>query len=63
MPDFYEKMKNRLRTEDQGADTVVWLAVSREAGKQASGQFFQGKGVNGSFEHGIIIEKDRISCP
>uniref|UniRef100_A0A670HXT7 Dehydrogenase/reductase 12 n=1 Tax=Podarcis muralis TaxID=64176 RepID=A0A670HXT7_PODMU len=41
MPDFYEKMKNRLRTEDQGADTVVWLAVSREAGKQASGQFFQ----------------------
>ncbi|XP_032998632.1 dehydrogenase/reductase SDR family member 12 isoform X1 [Lacerta agilis] len=41
MPDFYEKMKNRLRTEGQGADTVVWLAVSHEAGKQASGQFFQ----------------------
>ncbi|XP_062981302.1 dehydrogenase/reductase SDR family member 12 isoform X2 [Elgaria multicarinata webbii] len=41
MPDFYEKMKNRLRTEAQGADTVVWLAVSPAACKQASGQFFQ----------------------
>ncbi|XP_053142019.1 dehydrogenase/reductase SDR family member 12 isoform X2 [Hemicordylus capensis] len=41
MPDFYEKMKNRLRTEAQGADTVVWLAVSAAASRQASGQFFQ----------------------
>uniref|UniRef100_A0A8D0DIP1 Uncharacterized protein n=1 Tax=Salvator merianae TaxID=96440 RepID=A0A8D0DIP1_SALMN len=43
MPDFYEKMKNRLRTEAQGADTVIWLAVSPAAGKHRSGQFFQGK--------------------
>ncbi|KAG8585132.1 hypothetical protein GDO81_004899 [Engystomops pustulosus] len=41
MPDFYEKMKNRLRTEEQGADTVVWLALSPAAKKQASGLFFQ----------------------
>ncbi|KAF7239805.1 Dehydrogenase/reductase SDR family member 12 [Varanus komodoensis] len=41
MPEFYEKMKNRLRTEAQGADTVVWLAVSPAAHKQASGLFFQ----------------------
>ncbi|CAJ0917853.1 unnamed protein product [Ranitomeya imitator] len=41
MPDFYEKMKNRLRTEEQGADTVVWLAVSPAATKHASGLFFQ----------------------
>ncbi|XP_060642863.2 dehydrogenase/reductase SDR family member 12 [Anolis sagrei] len=41
MPDFYEKMKNKLRTEAQGADTVVWLAVSSAARKQASGLFFQ----------------------
>uniref|UniRef100_A0A6J0T8C3 Dehydrogenase/reductase SDR family member 12 isoform X3 n=1 Tax=Pogona vitticeps TaxID=103695 RepID=A0A6J0T8C3_9SAUR len=41
MPDFYEKMKDRLRTEAQGADTVVWLAVSPAARKQASGLFFQ----------------------
>ncbi|KAM9321231.1 dehydrogenase/reductase SDR family member 12 [Gastrophryne carolinensis] len=41
MPDFYEKMKNRLRTEDQGADTVVWLAISPAATKHPSGLFFQ----------------------
>ncbi|XP_051636178.1 dehydrogenase/reductase SDR family member 12 isoform X4 [Manacus candei] len=41
MPDFYEKMKNSLRTEAQGADTVVWLAVSAEAAKLPSGLFFQ----------------------
>lgn len=43
MPEFYEKMKNKLRTEAQGADTVVWLAVSPAAAKQTSGLFFQGK--------------------
>ncbi|XP_043927612.1 dehydrogenase/reductase SDR family member 12 isoform X2 [Protopterus annectens] len=41
MPDFYEKMKNRLRTEAQGADTVVWLAVSPAASHHPSGLFFQ----------------------
>ncbi|KAM4700743.1 dehydrogenase/reductase SDR family member 12 [Discoglossus pictus] len=41
MPDFYEKMKNKLRTEDQGADTIVWLAISPAATKLASGLFFQ----------------------
>ncbi|XP_021232446.1 dehydrogenase/reductase SDR family member 12 isoform X2 [Numida meleagris] len=41
MPGFYQKMKNSLRTEAQGADTVVWLAVSSEAAKLPSGLFFQ----------------------
>ncbi|NP_001087650.1 dehydrogenase/reductase (SDR family) member 12 L homeolog [Xenopus laevis] len=41
MPDFYEKMKNRLRTEEQGADTVVWLGISSSAKKHPSGLFFQ----------------------
>ncbi|XP_074391509.1 dehydrogenase/reductase SDR family member 12 isoform X2 [Zonotrichia albicollis] len=41
MPDFYERMKNSLRTEAQGADTVLWLAVSAEAAKLPSGLFFQ----------------------
>ncbi|KAM3935023.1 dehydrogenase/reductase SDR family member 12 isoform 2-T2 [Leptodactylus fuscus] len=41
MPDFYEKMKNRLRTEEQGADTVLWLSVSPAVTKHASGLFFQ----------------------
>ena len=42
MPDFHAKMKNKLRTEAMGADTVVWLAVSPMATKQPSGLFFQG---------------------
>ncbi|KAM7406823.1 hypothetical protein PAMA_002843 [Pampus argenteus] len=41
MPSFHAKMQSRLRTEAMGADTVVWLAVSPAATKQASGLFFQ----------------------
>uniref|UniRef100_A0A673L374 Dehydrogenase/reductase SDR family member 12-like n=2 Tax=Sinocyclocheilus rhinocerous TaxID=307959 RepID=A0A673L374_9TELE len=41
MPDFHSSMKERLRTPEQGADTVVWLAVSEAAGKNPSGRFFQ----------------------
>jgi len=41
MPGFYEKMKDKLRTPGQGADTVVWLAVSQSASQQPSGLFFQ----------------------
>lgn len=35
-------MKDRLRTEEQGSDTVIWLAVSPAATKYGSGLFFQG---------------------
>ncbi|KAI8770526.1 dehydrogenase/reductase SDR family member 12 [Biomphalaria glabrata] len=41
LPGFYNKMKDRLRTEDEGADTVVWLAISPAAVKYESGLFFQ----------------------
>ncbi|XP_068196030.1 dehydrogenase/reductase SDR family member 12 [Antennarius striatus] len=41
MPQFHQTMGERLRTAEQGADTVVWLAVSEAAGKTHSGQFFQ----------------------
>ncbi|KAG9333397.1 hypothetical protein JZ751_012709 [Albula glossodonta] len=41
MPDFHQKMKNRLRTEAQGADTVLWLAVAASAVKNPSGLFYQ----------------------
>ncbi|KAG7331439.1 hypothetical protein KOW79_005408 [Hemibagrus wyckioides] len=41
MPDFHARMKNKLRTEAQGADTVVWLAVSHAAVKHPSRLFFQ----------------------
>ncbi|KAI4898004.1 hypothetical protein NFI96_002578 [Prochilodus magdalenae] len=42
MPDFHSSMKERLRTPEQGADTVVWLAVSEAAVTRPSGRFFQG---------------------
>ena len=42
IPEFYEKMKDRLRSVEQGADTLVWLAVSKAAAvKHESGLFFQ----------------------
>ena len=28
MPDFYEKMKDKLKTADEGADTIVWLSIT-----------------------------------
>lgn len=42
MPSFYEKMKTRLRSADEGADTVVWLALSDAALSHSSGLFYQG---------------------
>ena len=41
MPDFHAKMKDKLRSVEQGADTVVWLAVSPAALQFESGQFWQ----------------------
>ena len=43
MPEFHQMMGDRLRSVEQGADTVVWLALSRVAARTRSGQFFQGK--------------------
>ncbi|KAM8838170.1 dehydrogenase/reductase SDR family member 12-like isoform 1-T1 [Synchiropus picturatus] len=41
MPQFHQMMGERLRTVEQGADTVVWLALSRSASRTCTGQFFQ----------------------
>jgi dehydrogenase/reductase SDR family protein 12 len=42
MPDFYNKMKDKLRTVEQGADTIVWLALAKSAVQDGfRGQFFQ----------------------
>ncbi|KAG5282821.1 hypothetical protein AALO_G00034980 [Alosa alosa] len=47
MPDFHAKMKGRLRSEAQGADTITWLCASHAATKQPSGAFYQDrKAVN-----------------
>ncbi|KAF6031243.1 DHRS12 [Bugula neritina] len=41
MPSFHARMKNKLRTAEQGADTIVWLALSPSAKSIPSGKFFQ----------------------
>ena len=41
MPDFYRRMRNRLRTPAEGADTLVWLCLSNRALKYPSSSFFQ----------------------
>uniref|UniRef100_A0A3Q3XLU5 Uncharacterized protein n=1 Tax=Mola mola TaxID=94237 RepID=A0A3Q3XLU5_MOLML len=45
MPQFHRMMGERLRSVEQGADTVVWLALSRAAARTRSGQFFQRRPV------------------
>ena len=39
LPAFYKATKRLLRSPEEGADTIVWLAASTEAGK-VSGQFW-----------------------
>lgn len=41
MPGFHNRMKDRLRTPAQGADTLVWLSIAQEVSNFASGLFFQ----------------------
>jgi len=40
--DFYEKMKEKFRKPEEGADTVIWLGLSNAALAYDSGQYFQG---------------------
>lgn len=39
LPGFHARLKKILRTPDQGADTIVWLAMSKSAGR-SSGRFW-----------------------
>ncbi|XP_032150455.1 dehydrogenase/reductase SDR family member 12 isoform X2 [Sapajus apella] len=41
MPGFHARFRDRLRSDAQGADTVLWLALSSAAAAQPSGCFFQ----------------------
>lgn len=40
MESFYTFFKSSLRTADEGADTIVWLAAAEEVEKETSGDFF-----------------------
>lgn len=42
MPSFHAKLQNRLRTPEQGADTLVWLCCVKDIAKRfTNGDFFQ----------------------
>lgn len=41
LPQIYETMKENLRSPSEGADTAVWLAISKAALNHPSGLFFQ----------------------
>ena len=43
MPGFHWWMQNRLRSPEQGADTIEWLCSASAAIKLPSGSFFQGE--------------------
>jgi len=41
MPDFHAKMKDKLRTSEQGADCIVWLVAVEKSELKSSGGFYQ----------------------
>lgn len=45
LPGFYKATKNILRTPEQGADTIVWLATATEV-SQVNGKFFLDREVH-----------------
>ncbi len=46
MPSFYAKMQSRLRTPEQGADTLVWFCCQKDiAQKYKNGEFFLDRSV------------------
>jgi dehydrogenase/reductase SDR family protein 12 len=45
MPSFHHYMQGWLRTPEQGADSIVWLAVSNEARALPSGSFILDRAI------------------
>ena len=43
MPSFRDRMVNKLRTPEQGADTLVWMCCFGDLEKFENGAFFQGE--------------------
>lgn len=56
MPDFHRRMASRLRSQEQGADTIVWLALAANARKQPSGLFFQGTSTAKIYSNLLLIK-------
>ncbi|XP_072179975.1 dehydrogenase/reductase SDR family member 12-like [Diadema setosum] len=65
MPDFYERMKNRLRTPEQGADTLVWLCLASRVQEEKSGGFYldrkpQAKHLTFAWTHSSEQEEEKL---
>lgn len=40
IPRFWERMRSRLRDAEQGADTILWLAIATAPGRESGGFWF-----------------------
>jgi len=63
MPDFYEKVQSRLRTVEQGVDTLVWLALSDQV--PTSANFFRDRApeythLPGAWTSHSVEETDKL---
>jgi NAD(P)-dependent dehydrogenase (short-subunit alcohol dehydrogenase family) len=56
LPVFRKLTRSVLRTSEQGADTIVWLAVAREAG-QVSGKLFLDREVRSTHLLKATVER------
>jgi len=45
MPDFYKHFKNGLRTPEQGADTICWLATTDSLHKKDNGELYRDRSI------------------
>jgi NAD(P)-dependent dehydrogenase (short-subunit alcohol dehydrogenase family) len=45
IPRFWERMRGRLRDAEQGADTVLWLAIAAAPGRESGGFWFDRRRV------------------
>lgn len=55
LPQFYSLMKNRLRTPSEGADTIVWLAMTKK--DYENGQFWLDREIAPKYFLGLNKEK------
>jgi NAD(P)-dependent dehydrogenase (short-subunit alcohol dehydrogenase family) len=55
LPGFYRITRPLLRTEEQGADTVIWLAASREGGER-SGLLWHDRAVRTEYRSKKTVE-------
>ena len=43
LKEFYDQMKDKFRNAEEGADTVIWLAISNKPLQLKNGGYFQGR--------------------